>query len=190
MTVAISLVLFVPAAIVAARLVLIAIGRWLVVSDSVQQADAILVLGGHLPYRAMEAARIYHQGWASEVWLTRFQLSPEESAAAKIGAEIPQEYVYNRRILDQLGVPADCVRLLQAEPSTDGELGSAVSELTGRNLNSIIIVTSKSHTRRVKIAWKLYAGRQYQGIVRYASDDSFAPDRWWNHYARHSVRCA
>jgi hypothetical protein len=46
-------------------------GTWLVVEDSLQPARSVVVLGRHVPFRAMEAAALYNQGWVSEVWLTQ-----------------------------------------------------------------------------------------------------------------------
>ncbi len=40
------------------------VGRWLVDPDPVERARAIVVLSGRSPFRAMEAAAIYRQGWA------------------------------------------------------------------------------------------------------------------------------
>ena len=47
------------------------LGSWVVVADPLVKADAIVVFGGQLPFRAMEAAAIYHEGWAPEVWVTQ-----------------------------------------------------------------------------------------------------------------------
>jgi hypothetical protein len=38
------------------------IGHWLVKEDPLQKADAIAVLSGNFTARAMEAAKLYHQG--------------------------------------------------------------------------------------------------------------------------------
>src|SRR5882757_3164959 len=46
------------------------VGRWLVREDSIQKADAIAVLTGSLPSRALEAAQLYRDGYAKEIWLT------------------------------------------------------------------------------------------------------------------------
>ena len=45
------------------------LGRWLVVDDTLQPARAIVVLSGLIPFRAMEAAEIYCQGRAPEIWM-------------------------------------------------------------------------------------------------------------------------
>jgi len=39
------------------------IGLWLFIQDALRSAWAIVVLSGHLPFRVIEAARIYRQGW-------------------------------------------------------------------------------------------------------------------------------
>ena len=63
-------------AVLAAPLALRAAGTWLVVNDPVEPARAVVVLGGHVPFRAMEAARGYRERWAPEVWVTRPALFP------------------------------------------------------------------------------------------------------------------
>jgi hypothetical protein len=40
------------------------LAQWLFVADPLTHAQAIVVLGGHLPFRAMEAAAFDQQGWA------------------------------------------------------------------------------------------------------------------------------
>ncbi len=52
-------------------LLLSVLGEYLVVEQPREQADAILVLSGHAPFRALEAAALYRQGWAPGVRLTR-----------------------------------------------------------------------------------------------------------------------
>ena len=47
------------------------VGKWLVVEDPLEHAQAIVVLSGRMPMRALEAAKLYNAGYAPEVWLTR-----------------------------------------------------------------------------------------------------------------------
>jgi hypothetical protein len=44
----------------------------------------------------------------------------------------------------------------------------------------VIIVSSKFHTRRVKVLWRILVGAHLEAIVRYTPDDPFEPDRWWH----------
>ena len=43
----------------------------------------------------------------------------------------------------------------------------------------MIIVTSKYHTRRVKILWNSLVGTRPELVVRYAPDDDFDATRWY-----------
>src|SRR5712692_2289684 len=66
-----------------------AAGGWLVVEDPLEHADAIVVLSGRLPYRAIEAAQLYSRGFAPEVWLTHPGGMREEMA--RLGLEYTDE---------------------------------------------------------------------------------------------------
>jgi uncharacterized SAM-binding protein YcdF (DUF218 family) len=156
-------------------------GKWLAVADSLEPASAIVVLGGYLPYRAMEAAAIYHQGLAPEIWLTKYRQGAEEDVLARLGIDVTPEYAFSHRVLERLGVPT-CDILVIESPclDTEGEIRQAALLTQARQKKEpIILVTSKCHARRVKVLWKALAGRSYPGIVRYTEQDPFLPDRWF-----------
>ncbi len=67
-------------ALTSGALTLLGIGNWLVKEDPLQHATAIAVLTGSLPARALEAAELYRQGYAKEIWLTH---PGEEQGALK-----------------------------------------------------------------------------------------------------------
>ena len=92
------------------------VGRWLVVDETLQQARAIVVLSGHIPYRAMEAAEIFRQGWAPEVWLFRDDPRGADEAFARLGIHHLTEEEYDQQVLERLGVPKQAIRIL--EPPT------------------------------------------------------------------------
>jgi len=56
--------------LVLAVLIFFGVGRWLVVEDPLAKAKAIVLLSGGMPLRAIEAAKLYREGYAPEVWLT------------------------------------------------------------------------------------------------------------------------
>jgi uncharacterized SAM-binding protein YcdF (DUF218 family) len=163
------------------RLLLGWFGKWLVIADPLQPATAIVVLGGYLPYRAMEAAEMYRQGWAPEVWLTKYARNADEAILAKLGIEVTPEYVFSRQVLQKLGVPETAI--LEIEPGcvdTGDELRTAVRQAQARGKQGpIILITSKCHARRVKVIWKSLNGARYPAIVRYSKQDPFSPDRWF-----------
>ena len=53
----------------------------------------------------------------------------------------------------------------------------------GREGGRVILITSKYHTRRVKVVWRALAGNRLEAIVRFAADDPFEPRRWWRNTA-------
>ena len=161
--------------------ILTALGNWLVIADPLQSASCILVLGGYLPFRAMEGAAIHQAGWAPEVWLTQYPPTTEERVLAGMGIEITPECRFSSRVLQYCGVPAGAIHLLErASLDTEEEIRFAFDEMRKRQFSGpIIIVTSKTHARRVKILWKVLTGTTEGAIVRYTEEDPFRPDRWF-----------
>ena len=164
--------------LLAATIFLLGVGRWLVVEDPLEKAQAIAVLSGRMPLRAIEAAKLYHKGYAPEIWLTR-SAEPGSSLDA-MGIPYVGEDFYNLRVLIHEGVPADAIRVLQPPiANTADEIGAISSALEGEKGGAVIIVTTKAHTRRVRTLWHRLASAKGRAIVRATSDDPFEPARWW-----------
>ena len=156
------------------------VGYWLVVADPLENAQAIVVLSGDVPFRAMEAASIYRSGRAPEVWLTRAIRPAREAALAKLGIQFVRGETYNKQVLQKLGVPADAIRLLnKGVRNTEEEVQLIAQELKRAGGDRVILVTSKAHTRRVKTIWNALVGDSAEAIVRHAKEDPFDPGRWW-----------
>jgi len=158
--------------------VFLSIGRWLVIEDPLEKAQAIAVLSGRMPTRAIEAAKLYREGYAPEVWLTR-TVQPGESLK-QLGIPYVGEDFYNFRVLVEEGVPSEAIRVL-ATPivNTADEMNVIAKELEAKKGGSVIIVTTKAHTRRVRTLWHRFATGQSRAAVRAVSDDSFDPRHWW-----------
>jgi uncharacterized SAM-binding protein YcdF (DUF218 family) len=135
------------------------VGRWLVAPDALQHARAIVVLSGKVPYRAMEAADLYHQGWAPEVWLLRDEPDEGDETFIKLGINHPSEQDYDRSVLIRLGVPKEAIRILEP-PTTNtvSEIRLIADELRRQGADKVIVVTSPLHTRRSKLIWRLAVG--------------------------------
>jgi uncharacterized SAM-binding protein YcdF (DUF218 family) len=166
-------------AIIASMLmVLFGLGRWLVVEDPLERTNAIVVLSGRLPIRAVEAASLYRQGYAPQVWLTR----PEQPAASLDPMNIRNsgEDFFNSRVLVHEGVPSSAIRVLApAVNNTADEIRAVAEELTRENGSAVILVTTKAHTRRVRKLWHQLSGGTGRAIVRAAPGDPFDPAHWW-----------
>src|SRR6266849_10664131 len=160
-----------------ALIICLGVGHWLIVEDPLEKAQAIVVLSGRMPMRAQEAARLYNAGWAPQVWLTR-GVEPAASLQEMHIAYIGEDF-FNSRVLMHEGVPSNAILVLEpAINNTAYELRVITSQLDRLNAETVIIVTTKANTRRVRTLWRdLSAGRR--AIVRAAPNDPFSPDHWW-----------
>lgn len=154
------------------------VGRWLVVEDPLQKADGIVVLSGRMPIRAEEAAALYREGWAPQVWVTKPAGVGRE--LGPMGIPYPGEEFYSERVLIHFGVPADSIRVLEPEvQNTAGEMEAVTKALERVRGSTVILVTTKAHTRRVRTLWRMRARPGTRAIVRAVRDDSFDPAHWW-----------
>lgn len=128
--------------------------------------------------RALEAAKLYRDGYAPEVWLTRTS-EPGESLKA-MGIPFEGEEVYSARVLIHEGVPAGAIHVLEPPiVNTADEVRVISKALEQERIHSVILVTSKPHTRRVHLLWRKLAPPECHAIVRAASEDPFDPRHWW-----------
>ncbi len=154
------------------------VGSWLVVEDPLAKAPVVVVLSGSMPIRAREAAEIYKQGHATEVWVTHGADPSEE--LHELGIDYLGEAFYNQRVLIQLGVPGEATRVLEPTiVNTEDEILVISRQAREEGIHRVILVTSKAHTRRVHTLWRKLAGSDIQLIVRYAREDSYDGAHWW-----------
>jgi uncharacterized SAM-binding protein YcdF (DUF218 family) len=154
------------------------VGRWLVVEDPLEKTQAIVVLSGGMPMRALEAARLYNAGLAPQVWLTR-SVEPADSLQKMNIAYIGEDF-FDARILMHEGVPSNAVIVLEpAIINTSDEVRCILAELERSKAETLIIVTTKAHTRRVRTLWRVLSNGHGRAIVRAASTDPFDPGHWW-----------
>jgi uncharacterized SAM-binding protein YcdF (DUF218 family) len=155
-----------------------ALGRWLVREDPIRRADAIAVLSGSFPQRAIEAAELYRGGYAPEIWLTL----PVKQASG--GHTWPLQYrgevTSNFQLLRFLGVPEHAIHVLDTPIiNTADELNAIDAGIKEAGDSSVIIVTNKAHTRRVHSLWDKYHFGDGDVLVHGVSDDTFSPSHWW-----------
>ena len=161
-------------------LVFFTIGSWLVVQDPLAHADAIVVLSGRLPERALEAARLYHAGYAEQVWVSQ-PVSPAEELKTMHIFFLGEDF-YNEKVLMAQGVPADSIRVLShATSNTEEEVHEISETLHQDNFHHVILVTSKPHTRRVRTIWRKLVGSDPSMIIRFTTDDPYDGAHWWRH---------
>src|SRR5713101_8148441 len=164
--------------LVLALVIFFGVGRWLVVEDPLVEARAIVVLSGAMPLRAIEAAKLYREGYAPEIWLTH-STEPGETLE-EMGILFSGEDYYNARVLIHEGVPPDAIHVLEPPiVNTADEIKVAAATRKPGKDAAVILVTTKVHTRRVRLLWYRLAPGQARAIVRAASTDPFDPGHWW-----------
>jgi uncharacterized SAM-binding protein YcdF (DUF218 family) len=149
-----------------------------IVDEPLNNADAIVILGGHPELRAVEAARLYHQGLAPRILYMDVKLSP----ISEMGI-IPSEQEVTRRLLLTNGVPESALSAIGQSVSNTYEESRAVRDwMEQTGLHSIIIPTDLAHTRRVRwIFHRELGGMQAQVRIHAVHTKEFGVNDWWRH---------
>ena len=158
------------------------LGRFLIASDVLEKADAIVVLGGDdvAGHRVSEAVSLMREGWAEVLLVSGGPIARGVTATGVM-----------RKQAEELGIPpARIIALPFGTPSsglldsTFSEARSLLSECRERRYKSVIVVTSNYHTRRARRIFKhIFNESRIQVIVHPSEDDSFKVDRWWTRRA-------
>jgi uncharacterized SAM-binding protein YcdF (DUF218 family) len=155
-------------------------GRFLVVADPPEHADAIVVLAGSYPDRILEAVELYREGLAPRILLCREPDTGGFRRADQLGVTLPRPHDLNRMVAEQLGVPSAAIEVLdRAGGSTYEEAQIVLDQVKRRGYSSVILVTSKYHTRRAAAIYRFLAAGGVTLIVRPARDDDFQSEGWW-----------
>ncbi len=175
------LLVCVAVAYLARARVLTWVGSQLVHADPLEPADALVVLGGGLSDRLIEAADLYLADYAPLVVLTR---PPEPSgliALKRRGVNVELTMERQLRYFRELGVPASGVTVLsETVISTDQEASLVARWAQSRDVQSLIIVTSRFHTGRSHYIFD----RKFRdtGItirIHPSRFKRFDPESWW-----------
>ena len=158
-------------------------GAKLLITDApLENADAIVVLGGSANYRerSREAATLRLEGRAPRVLITNDNMTGPWS-----NADQRNLFFYERslKVVTNAGVPANSVEvLMQPVSSTQDEAELVRQYAKEHGLHSVLIVTSAYHSRRA--LWTFSQAFRDTGIriglisVK-PGDQSPRPATWW-----------
>lgn len=164
--------------------------RLLIEDEPPSKADAIFVLAGSVADRTLEAVSLYREGYASTIVLSRAPEAEGFHQLREMGVHVSTPPEMARSIAEQLGVPADdIVEVGGSAPSTFEEAEDLLRFAAERGFNTILLVTSKVHTRRAGLIFRHLAGRRCRIIVRPSRYDPLDPASWWRNriFLRHVV---
>jgi uncharacterized SAM-binding protein YcdF (DUF218 family) len=162
------LVLFVLLLIAAG--VLFGIGYYLSPQSQLQKSDAIVAIsGGETQERALEAIKLYQQGWAPVIIFSGAAADssgPSNAKAMAIQAE-------------QAGVPASDILLDKTSENTEQNATNVASIIHEEGYTSIILVTSPYHQRRADIVFRRALGPNVTILDHSAVDTGWRRSDWW-----------
>lgn len=161
-----------------------AAGRFLVDDDRATRADAAVVLTTGVDYypRLIEAAALYREQRVARVVIDgnrKTDVLRRLEARGFVPAAPWQED--SLRILELLGVPRGDVLAVSAEDAYDtvSESRLVVPALQAAGIRSVLVTTSKSHTRRSDYIWRRLHGDVLAIATVAAREDPYDPEGWW-----------
>jgi uncharacterized SAM-binding protein YcdF (DUF218 family) len=161
------------------------IGSYLAAADPLVRADAILVLAGSDIERPLEAADLYHTGYAARIVLTRETVEPAMALLQQRGITPPFEVEWQRSVLMQLGVEADAVIIPPRVHDNTAQEAQTLRELAAQHgWRRVIVVSSRYHLRRAGLAFRRELRESGVTIVMHGTRyDRANPERWWSRRA-------
>ena len=148
------------------------------VSDPLEPADAIAVLGGGVDLRPFLAADLYKKGLANKILVANVKLSPIE----KLGI-VPPHADLNREVLLKLGVPEEAIIGFGSDVSSTFEESRALAVWAkDTGAHTIIVPTELFPSRRQR--WIL--NHELGPVGAHVIIDAHKPleydvDDWWQH---------
>jgi uncharacterized SAM-binding protein YcdF (DUF218 family) len=146
-------------------------GEYWIVQDSLQRADALIVLSDDDFYadRATHAAELYRQGMAPIVVASGRRLRPYIGIAELMKHDLVERGVPENAIV-QVSHLADNTR-------EEAEVLRGVAEQ--HHWRKVIVVTSSFHTRRARYVFRHVFPASVEVRVAPARDFSYDPGHWW-----------
>ena len=72
-----------------------------------------------------------------------------------------------------------CRSSVCSRQNTVDEVRLVAAELGRVGGDQVIIVTSKAHSRRVRVTWSAVVGSSPRAIIRYAEEEPYHSGSWW-----------
>jgi uncharacterized SAM-binding protein YcdF (DUF218 family) len=162
--------------------ILIAIGTYLVYEQPPQPADVIAIPANwdDTIIRAREGADLYNKGLAKVVFVPRMESMEGLEEARKRGIYVPENRDLVIVILEGLGVPLAAIETSGQEVTDTWEEAQEVSNFVEqKGYTSVLLVTSKYHSRRAYLIFKDALNGKASVISVPSPYDPSDPEQWW-----------
>lgn len=165
--------------------ILQAVGSMLIEDTTPSSADAAVVLNTGVEYypRLLHAAELYRRGITKKVIINGNRKSDILRSIEKKGFSYCCPWYQDRvNILQLYGVPKRDIITISVEDAFDTISEAAVvgnEILLKKGIESVVITTSKYHTRRAGHIWRKLYSDSLTIYLSAATDDPFNPQMWW-----------
>jgi uncharacterized SAM-binding protein YcdF (DUF218 family) len=147
-----------------------------IVSDALEPADAVVVLGGGLETRPLAAADDYRKGLAKKVLVANVRLIRPETLGI-----VPSSIALTRTALVKLDVPEADIEIFGAELSNTRDEAIALREwLIRSHAAAVVIPTEIFSSRRVRwIMQRVLDGTGAKIEIQALERPDYSGDDWW-----------
>jgi len=157
------------------------IGYFLILEQAPQKADVIVVLNGRDTERSLAAVDLYKQGYANLIIIAQGSKQPgTDEFWERVGNNFNGK-IFFQRAIEAMGVPEHAFKLIGNGVASTYDEAMATKEFLKKNgYKSILLVTSKWHSKRAYLTFK--SALKNDGIkivIQPSRYDVFDPDAWW-----------
>lgn len=150
---------------------------FLISENELKKSDLLVVLSGEAFDRGNEAAKIFKAGFTKEILCTGGN-PPHDLNAWGIPA---LESDVTQKNLLRAGIPDSLIHVVHEGTSTKEEVGVVLNFCRKNKISSVIILSSKLHTRRVRACFAdVLKKNGIAIIVRGAPSCDYSEMRWWD----------
>jgi len=175
------IIIFFLAILFSHQYILEKLGYFLIYEQSPQKADLIVVLNGRDTERSLASVDLYNQGYANLIIMARLVKQPgSEEFWKRVGNNF-NEKIFFQKAIEAMGIPEYAFKLIgNGVASTYDEAMSTKDYLQKNGHKSILLVTSKWHSKRAYLAFRsVLKNDGIKIVIQPSKYDAFRPDAWW-----------
>lgn len=162
--------------------ILNAFGRYLIYQEPPQKADVIAILAswGDTIVRLKGGADLYKKGLSKTIFVPRMERMEGLEEIKNQGIVILEQRDLAIVVLKGLGVSSAAIETSEQEVTSTMEEAKEVQNFVGiKGYKSVLLVTSKYHSRRAYLIFKDALKGKAKVISVPSPYDSYNPERWW-----------
>lgn len=141
--------------------------KGLISTDSLNKADAVVVLSGDSGFRILKAIELYHTGYANKMIISGNKIY--NTSHPQLMSQLAQIKL----------VPYHNIFLEEHSLSTWDHPRYIEPILTQQNFKKLIVVTSYFHTKRVRHIFNQYYKEKNVSIIVVGAYDGIDYNHWW-----------